>query len=304
MSKKPTLATSVTSRDPKGLKATTIFTDAYDGLKLDDDRAQRLNESAEFSAGLKQLMIECSTPDRFKDEETNSNYVYPKEYKGPRPIIEQIAAIANVFDIDPTQALVYAKNLPELPERAEGWFAVPSLAALAKKHFPEVADPAEQYCRAVQLVHTKISDSRSFYNYREGGIIPTQLRLHTRTAQAFAQIAETQPGDILIIAAQLGLCHRGRSVQRAREVFMANEYGLGSLITGSIILTHPERLVRSEELDMDCSGDEFAPSTDGDWTCCPCFYFTDGQVWFDADRVGPAGRHFGSASGFLGSVAT
>ncbi len=33
-----------------------------------------------------------------------------------------------------------------------------------------------------------------------------------------------QPGDILIIAAQLGMSHRGRSVRLAREVFVANEW--------------------------------------------------------------------------------
>jgi len=295
----------ITSRDSKGLHAVGLFEAVYNKAKLDDACAQRLNEhGGELQDGIAKLIDELTVSDRYADEETKSDYAYPKEYKGPKLIGEQINTIAKILDLDPTQALTYAKNLPEIPEGAEGWFAVPSLTALAKKHFPEVTDPAEQYCRAVQLVHAKISDSRLFYNYREGQIIPTQLRLHTRTVQALDQIAETQLGDILIIAAQLGLRHRGRSVRRAREVFVTNEYGLGSLITGSIILTHPERLVRSEELDMDCSGDEFAPDAVGGWTYCPYFFFIDGRVGFDAGRVDNAVQDFGSASGFLGSVAS
>jgi hypothetical protein len=114
-------------------------------------------------------------------------------------------------------------------------------------------------------------------------------------------IAETQKGDILIIAAQLGMRHRGRSVRRAREVFISNEFGLGSLAVGSIILTHPERLVRWEELDMDCAGDEFDPDADGEFSHAPRFRFgfSDGKVEFVARRVGFACDAFGSVSAFL-----
>ncbi|HLC64011.1 MAG TPA: hypothetical protein VJK25_01500, partial [Patescibacteria group bacterium] len=185
-----------------------------------------------------------------------------------------------------------------IPEGAEGWFAIPSVDALAKKHFPEVTDPDQMYCQAVQLVHTKIAASRSFYNYHEGQITPAQLRGHARTAHALDLIAETQKGDILIIAAQLGMRHRGKSARRAREVFVANEFGLGSLAVGSIVLTHPERLVRWEELDMDCSGDEFAPGASGGFSVAPYFYFSDDEVRFGALLAGRASDRCGSASGF------
>ncbi len=250
--------TLITSRDPKGLHATGLFEAVYNKSKLDDARAQRLNErGGELQDGIAKLIAELSVSDQYANEEVRSNYTYPKEYKGPKPINDQIKAIAKIFGLDPSHALEFAKTLPELPNGAEGWFAIPSVDALAAKHFPEVTDPIQKYCQAVQLVHTKIADSRSFYNYREGQITPAQLRVHARTAHALDLIAEAQKGDILIVAAQLGMRHRGKSVRRAREVFVANEFGLGSLAVGSIVLTHPERLVRWEELDMDCSGDEF-----------------------------------------------
>ena len=292
--------TLITSRDPKGLHAVGLFEAVYNKSKLDEARAQRLNErGGELQDGIAKLIAELSVSNQYANEEVCSSYTYPKEYKGPKPINDQIKAIAKIFGLDPSHALEFAKTLPELPNGAEGWFAIPSVDALAAKHFPEVTDPIQKYCQAVQLVHTKIADSRSFYNYREGQITPAQLRVHARTAHALDLIAETQKGDILIVAAQLGMRHRGKSVRRAREVFVANEFGLGSLAVGSIVLTHPERLVRWEELDMDCSGDEFSPGADGGFSRSPCFYF-DGGVWFVARFVGvPPRDGFGSVSGFL-----
>jgi hypothetical protein len=292
--------TLITSRDPKGLHAVGLFEAVYNKSKLDEARAQRLNErGGELQDGIAKLIAELSVSNQYANEEVRSSYTYPKEYKGPKPIADQIKAIAKIFGLDPSQAIEFAKNLPALPEGAEGWFAIPSVDALAKKHFPEVTDPVQKYCQAVQLVHAKIAASRSFYNYREGQITPAQLRVHARTAHALDLIAETQKGDILIVAAQLGMRHRGKSVRRAREVFVANEFGLGSLAVGSIVLTHPERLVRWEELDMDCAGDEFSPEADGGFSRSPCFYFHDGGVKFGADFVGFPRGGFGSVSGFL-----
>ena len=302
--------TLITSRDPKGLHATGLFEAAYNKSKLDEARAQRLNErGGELQDGIAKLIAELSMSNQYANEEVRSSYTYPKEYKGPKLIADQIKVLAKIFDLDPSHAIEFAKNLPALPEGAEGWFAIPSVDALAKKHFPEVTDLAQKYCQTVQLVHAKIAASRSFYNYREGQITPTQLRVHARTAHALDIIAETQKGDpsrqggagadILIVAAQLGMRHRGKSVRRAREVFVANEFGLGSLAVGSIVLTHPERLVHWEELDMDCSGDEFSPEADGDFSKSPCFNFRDGKVEFGARWCDRADGHYGSASAFL-----
>ena len=192
-----------------------------------------------------------------------------------------------------------AYNLPTKPNGAEGWFPIPSVDALAVKYFPEVTDPSEQYCRAVQLLLDKLAASRSFHNYREGQIDPAHLRMTTRTAEAMAQIVAEQPGDILIIPAQLGMRHRGRSVRRAREVFVGNEFGLSSLMGVSIALTHPERFVRWEELDMDFSGDEFSTDGVGVFSGAPCLLFHGGKLRFDAIAVSDCSDLFGSASGFI-----
>ncbi len=285
--------TLITSRDPKGQQATSIFEAAYNKAKLDDTRAQRLNENGdELKVGISKLIAELSISDRYADEEVSSSYTYPKEYSR-RPIEEQIERIAKLFDLNPQDAYAFAKSLPELPEGAEGWFAIPSIAAVAKKHFPKVTDPAEQYCRVQNLILEMIGKSRRFHNYREGEINSQSLRMHTRTAHALDLVKETQKGDILIIAAQLGMRHRGRSVRRAREVFVANEFGLDGVIVGSIALTHPERFVRFEELDIDCPG-----SSGHGFSHAPIF-FHDDELKFAARRVDGARVRYGSASGFL-----
>jgi len=232
-------------------------------------------------------------------KKTRQTLITSRDSKG----LHAVGLFEAVYNKSKRHALKFVKNLPAIPDGAEGWFAIPSVDALAKKHFPEVTDPAEKYCQTVQLVHTKIAASRSFYNYREGQITPAQLRAHARTAHALDLIAETQKGDILIVAAQLGMRHRGKSVRRACEVFVANEFGLGSLAVGSIVLTHPERLVRWEELDMDCSGDEFSPEAGGDFSKSPCFRFSGGRAEFDTYFVGIPYGSLGSVSGFLPAEA-
>lgn len=290
--------TLITSRDQKGLHAVNLFEVTYNKARLDEKCAQRLNErGGEFQDGIAKLIAELSLSDRFKNEEVRSNLTYPKEYKGPKPIEEQITALAKIFGLDPAQALAYSKKLGELPEGPEGWFAVIS-PAVASKLCPEVTGEAEQNCQMLQLVHEKIAATRTFQNYREGQIDIVHLKVHPRTAEKMKVIAEQQPGDILIIVAQLGMRHRGRSSRRSREVFVENEFGLTSISVGSIVLTHPERLVRWEELDMDCAGEEFSDDGDVRFDHAPSFFFDGGKVRFDTRLVSNAVDVYGTASAF------
>lgn len=277
---------------------------ALSKVNPDKEGTQRfLGAGNEFGENINDFMInqfqKLSTSNQFANEEVRSNHNYPKEYTGLRSIEDRIKSIAKIFDLDPTNALEYVKSLPALPNGAEGWFAFPSVDALASKYFPDVTDEAEKYCRAIQLILDKIAASRSFYNYREGEIDVEHLRNSIRTREAISKIAETQKGDILIVAAQLGLRYRGKSVRQAREIFVENEFGLDSLIVGSIVLTDPERLIRWEQLHMDCPGDEFSYEADGRFDYAPIFYFDDDKFGFNARKVGFAYGSCGSASGFL-----
>ena len=238
-------------------------------------------------------------PSKFESKWVRPAYGYPSEYQGPKPVEQQIQAIAEILGLNPAQALEYAKNLPALPKGAEGWFAIPSVNAVAAKYFPDVTDPAEKYCQAIKLIHQKIAESRIFHNGREGQIDRAHLRNSACTLKAMKKIAKQQKGDIFIIAAQLGKRWGGYCVGLARDSFVEGEFGLTSFAAGSIILVHPERFSCQEELDMDCPGDEFSNRGDGQFDNSPSYRYNNGRIKFDANVISIPHEQYGPSSGYV-----
>lgn len=235
---------------------------------------------------------------QYTDEEVDSTTEYPPEYKGPKPIEEQILRLAQMFGLDPQPALRYIQTLSGWSAGAEGYFAIMSDAALAKL-FPGIEDAAERYCKGTDLVTSKVEEQRPFRHYFQSRVIPEHLRQVKRTIEKTAIIAEQQPGDIWVIAVQLGMRYRGKSVRLVRELFAANEFGLGGLAVGCIVLTHGERLVHWEQLHMDCPGDEFGPEAGNVFSRASVWRFGGGEVKFDAYDVTDPRGHYGSVSGFV-----
>ena len=227
-------------------------------------------------------------------------YGYPVEYQGPKPIEEQIKTLAVVLDLDPSSALSYVDQLPVVPGGAEGWFAIPSDEGL-KKLFPTVDDDTKRYHSGLELVLAKIASMRPFTDLKKDELGLGRLRPHALTQQALKAIAKTQPGDILIVGAQLGLRHRGCSISQARERFGHKEFGLGALAVGSMLLTHPDRLTINGKLEMNCPGDEFndGPGVN-DFHYAPTFDF-DYQTGadFDVDHIEVSYGFSGPVSGFI-----
>jgi hypothetical protein len=263
-------------------------------IGLDKDGAQRVIEHGDglthnIGEVTRSTLADLSVPDRYKDEEVKSNYGYLSGYKKPKGITEQISILRQLFPCLGNACEKLA--LREVPKNAEGWFAIPKWQSLAPT-----------YGEAVELVLEKLHETRSgaFYNYREDELGPDQLRQQALTACVFQKLAEEQNGyDILVVAAQFGLRHRGRSVLRVREILPGNEFGLGAFAVGIMLLTHPERLTHCDDLWIDCAGDEFAPVADGGFWCAPLFGFHDGRLGFGADGVSLADGLCGSVSGFL-----
>ncbi len=241
----------------------------------------------ELAAGIAKLIAELSVSDQYADEEVETSYNYPPQYR-VKPLAEQIETLAKLFNLDGTKAYAYASNLPVLPEGAEGWFAVPRFEAVGNT-----------YGDAVEKVIGLIAKSRKLKNWREGQLHERYLRQSERTQWMMAKLVEGQEGDILVIPAQFGFRHRGKSVRRARETFYDNEFGLSSFTAGTMLLTHPEREVEWEQLHIDCSGDEYSPDADGQFVFAPLFHWSDGELRFDSGWASIAGKRFGSASGFL-----
>jgi hypothetical protein len=252
--------------------------DGIDAMNLQKDGAQRLIENGgEFQTELKKLVERFSITNQYADEEVESSYGYLSGYK-PKSITEQTNRLRELFP-----GIGYAnEKLAEqvLPENAEGWFAIPRWEKVAPT-----------YGEAVQKVLDLIKQTRNgaFYNYREGELGSNQLRQSAKSVSIFQKLGDEQKDqDILVVPAQFGIRHRGRSVRRAREVMNANECGLGAFAIGIMLLTHPERLKHYDDLWIDCAGDEFAPDADGVFSGSPCFGFRGGRVEFDTHDVGGA----------------
>jgi hypothetical protein len=260
-------------------------------LGLDNPGAQRVIEHGdEFANAIREAAIaslkDLSVSDKFKDEEEESEYGYLSGYK-PKGITEQTNRLRELFP-----GIGYAdEKLAEgtLPPNAEGWFAIPRGEKIAPT-----------YNEAVQKVLDMIKQTRDgkFYNYREGELGPDQLRQSARTAKVFQTLGDEQKDkDILVVSAQFGLRHRGRSVRRAREVMQVNECGLGAFAIGIMLLTHPERLNHYDDLYVDCAGDEFNdPGSVARFDRAPLFRFGDGRVEFGTRGVSYASDYCGSAS--------
>lgn len=283
---------SITSRITEGQKKQYLrFVEdaaerALGEVALDKDSIQKLIENGdEFQARIIAGIKELSVSNLFADEKVASGYAYHKGYK-VKGITEQTNALRQLF---PGIGFADEKIAKQpLPPNAEGWFAIPKWQTLAPT-----------YNKAVQKVLAMIASKRKLYNYREGALWADRPRQHARTAKMVEALAEQQKGhDILVVPAQFGLRHRGRSVRRAREVFMANEFGLGALAVGIMLLTHPEREIQWEQLHIDCAGDEYDPVGDGQFAYAPCFHFDGDKVEFDAYWFGGARDRYGSASGF------
>ena len=210
---------------------------------------------------------------QFADEEVGSSYGYLSGYK-PKGITEQTNILRQLF---PGVGFADEKLAERpVPVGAEGWFAIPKWQTIAPT-----------YGEAVEKVLAKIEETRKgkFKNRREGELGPDDLKQTARTEVTMFETLgyEQKDHDILVVAAQFGLRHRGRSVRRAREVMQVNEFGLGAFAVGIMILTHPERLMHDDDLCIDCAGDEYTAKAGDDVSRAPLFYF-------EADRCLSAAR--------------
>ena len=231
--------------------------------------------------------------------QVTSTPAYPQQYKGPKPIEQQIAVIASRFNLNPDQALEYAEKLPKLPERAEGWFAIPTVDALVTCA-GDAGNPAENRALAISLVLRRMVVSQGVFHNREGEITPEMFRIYPHTQRALDRIVGVQKGDILVVAAQLGMHHRGCSVGRVRERFLAeNEFGLDTVAVGSILLTHPERLTQKGYLEMDCPGDKVRSQDTGILSKAPRFSIDAGPIKFGTVHINMRSLHSGSVTAFL-----
>lgn len=126
------------------------------------------------------------------------------------------------------------------------------------------------------------------------------MRLSERTEEGLTILGNVYKSDYIILPAQFGFMHRGKSVRKVRTVYLPHEFGLGPYEVGVMFLAHPERLQgKPNELYIDCPGAEYAPDADGRFTHAPCFGWYDDGLDFLASWVDRPYSLYGSASGLL-----
>lgn len=285
--------TSITDGQRKQYKR--FVEDAADKVlaeaRIDKDGLQKLIENGdEFQSRIMTAVRELSVSNQFANEEVESNCGYISGYRKPKGITEQCNILRQIFPGVGNALEKLAER--EVPLHAEGWFAIPKWQTIAPT-----------YSEAVVKVLDAIREARGgkLHNYREGQINDSRLRQTAKTVSVFDMLGDEQKGhDILVVAGQFGLHHRGRSVRRAREVFQTNESGLGAFAIGIMLLIHAERLQHYDDLWIDCAGDEYDdPGADVRFGHAPYFNFSDGEVEFDTDWFDYAHGFCSSASVFV-----
>jgi len=226
--------------------------------------------------------------------ERRTKYRYPPEYTGLSPIAEQVKALQKVpafAELDAAWFLNEGQDWYDsltLPDAVEGPLVYVWHEALGG------------YCATHDIILKAIAKERKFYNYREGQLTTDRFRQCEATREAELSLKADQPGDFLIVPSQVGDRWGNYPVKEVRESYAEGEFGHGSVAGGCLILSHPNRLVRFDELDMDFPGDEFDdPDAGVRFDRAPYFRFYDGEVEFGTVRVGLVSDRYGSVSGFL-----
>ncbi|MGD0913402.1 MAG: hypothetical protein ABR928_16035 [Terracidiphilus sp.] len=223
---------------------------------------------------------------KYLNEAVGSDRGYPATYR-LRPIEAQTTELRTAFP-KLGSCIEKLSRLP-LPEGAEGWFAIPRWQALAPT-----------YNEAVEMMLAALSKRRRFSNRLAGKLTANYLRQIARSHLAEEILTDQQPGnDILVVAAQAGMLHRGSSARRTRAAMVGNEFGLGVFAFAAMLLTHPERLSSSNALMVDCCGDEYSIQGDMTFDRIPLFDFDASGIEFSMFYEDRARNLWGSPTGFL-----
>jgi hypothetical protein len=187
-----------------------------------------------------------------------------------------------------------------VPQDSEGYFAVVFDQTMVTDY---EENPGVDQSGPVTLALNALREQRDgrLVNYREGELGPQYYRRNKKSAEKMRELWESQgcPTGILLIPAQLGIEHRGKSVRRARVVIRGSEFPLDAYETIQMVLTHEDRLGHYDDLCLDLPGAEYSPGAYGVFEYALCVEFYGGALGFAHSDPSLAHRLYGSVSGFL-----
>ena len=263
----------------------------YEGARLSDEERCRLNDSTGLAALVGEFIKKNRCPNRYAREKVGSVYGYPAGFQ-MKSVPEQEAALRRFFPGLGTKEddLVKLAKRP-LPFRTE-WAAIPRWEKVGAT-----------YSGAIKKVFFLIASERRFGNTCKDKLNDQSLLQTARAVDAWKKLGEQQSGDILLVATQFGMRYRGCSVRCATDSMYSYEFGLGTFAVACMLLTHPKREVKWEQLHPECGGDYFAPVAGEQLARAPLFSFRSGELKLDSVQIDNPGDGFGCASGFLPQAA-
>jgi hypothetical protein len=263
----------------------------YEGAGLSEEERVRVNASAGLAGLVAEFIKKNRCPNRYAREKVASIYGYPDGYR-MKSVQEQEAMLRRLFPALGTREddLVRLAKRP-LPFRTE-WAAIPRWEKVG-----------ETYCDAIKKVFSLIASERRFSNTCKETLNDQSLLQTGKAINAWKRLGEEQSGDILIVATQFGMRYRGCSVRCATDSMYSHEFGLGTFAVACMLLTHPKREVKWEQLHPECGGDYFTPIAGEQLARAPLFSFRSGELKLDNVQIDNPGDGFGCASGFLQQAA-
>lgn len=226
----------------------------------------------------------------YADEEAPLTHDYPKEYKGPRRVEEQIIPFVRMFPhLDVEEVLDRAKRLPPVPSGAEG----PYPFVVPKWH--SIASCYEEALERLIALSAKIAVAPGM-NLHEG-----DWQRIERTVAAEELINKGFRGPYALFWAQFGRRDGvARSLRRIEYVYRPNEFGIGAFAGLSMLIGNPARIQSIDDLRSVLPGDRHRKKSNVRFfSLAPIFFFYGGEVKFSDGWFGHAGVKYGSVSGFV-----
>lgn len=265
---------------------------------------ERAGELKSIRRQLFDLARELSSSPLHAEQVTKSNFGYSGGYSNARPAHEQITILKSHSwgrEVDWTLNELQQQLLRKpAPLCSEGYFVAVFHESMVTDHEKH---PDVDQSIPLTLALNALSKQRGgrLVNNCESELGATYYHRSSRSAEKMQELWESQgrPSGVILVPAQLGIEHRGKSVLRSRVLIRGSEFPLDGPEVVMMLLTHPDRMCCDGDLWLDLPASEYSPSGNGVFDHALALQFIDHQVHLDVRTYGVESGDYGSASGFL-----
>lgn len=224
-------------------EANSLMLKSLKGLSRED--LQVFLEGSSKSSALERVVEKLACYPR---EQRETSVGYPEEYKGPRPLHEQITMLSERFGLDPSGAFRAVYEAGDKNKYAEGWFAVINWQVLGRNYMKQCWKIFDWIREASMSPTNPIRcDGKEYgmFSYSHmAGLEEKEIGFHSSYNTWRLYHPQSKGDPIWIFPAQFGLGRAGQSHRRAIELCKRtkNEYPLSIFEVACMIALHPERL--------------------------------------------------------------